>query len=228
VAAHAPARSRSRCSRSFASSTQPSAATGPAQQPRQLDRGERHFRIAAVDALGRGLQTRERLIDPTLVAEEPRQPHQIALRGPAPHLADAVAAFKVRQDSPERHDILGVVPGHDSDRPNGTAAQEGVVDGGDLRRRNVRGAMAAQEMPLHGLQARVRQAVSKQPPHEQQEVQVAAGRGRSVAVHSKARLEQRPVEASTVVGHEPGIPGGFGCQGVEQRALLRMVRQRQL
>jgi len=94
------------------------------QQASQLDRGDGDVRVAAVDALAGGLQTLHRLIDPALVAEEPRQPHEIALRRPAPHLADAVPAFQVRQDPPERHHVLGVVPGHDPDRPHGTAAQE--------------------------------------------------------------------------------------------------------
>ena len=99
----------------------------------------------------------------------------------------------------------------------------GISDAG-----NVRGAMAAQEMPLHGLQARVRQAVAEEPPNQQQQVEVAVGRGRPVAVHSKARLEQRPVEASTVVRHEPGIRRRLGPERVEQGALFGVVRQGQL
>ena len=88
--------------------------------------------------------------------------------------------------------------------------------------------MAAQELPLHRLQTRVRQAVAEEPPDQQQEVQVAVECGRDAAVHSEACVQQRPVEASAVVGHEPGIRRRLGHQRVEQRALLRVVRQSQL
>ena len=152
-----PARSRSRCSRSLASSIQPRPASGPgcghepaprdaglgkaaaaAQQPGELDRGQGDLRIAAVDRLAGDLEAGDRFVDAALVAEQARQPHEVAGRRPAPDLTLAVASFEVGQDAPERDHVLGVVAGHDPDRPGRAAAQERVVDGRDLPRRECR------------------------------------------------------------------------------------------
>ena len=117
MAAHAPAKSRSRCSRSFASSIQPRPASGPgavdepaprhprfgqsaapAQQPGQLDRGHGHVRIAAVYRPAGHLQASHGLIDAAFVTKEARQPDEVAGRRPAPDLAFAVAALEMGQD----------------------------------------------------------------------------------------------------------------------------------
>jgi hypothetical protein len=108
------------------------------------------------------------------------------------------------------------------------AAQERVVGGGDLPRRNVRGAVAAEEVPLHGLKARVRQAMPEEAAHEQQQVQVAIQGGRNAAAHAIARLEERPVERAAVVGDQAGARRNLAGQGIEQRRLLREIREEQL
>ena len=97
-----------------------------------------------------------------------------------------------------------------------------------LPRRYVRRAHAAEQVPLNSLQSRIGQAVAEEPPNEQQKVQVAIQRRRLMAVHPETRLQQRPVEASAVVGDQPGARRSLGHQGFEQSLLLRMIGQGKL
>jgi hypothetical protein len=68
----------------------------------------------------------------------------------------------------------------------------------------------------------------EEPPDEKQQVQVAIEGGRHQAAHSKPGLEERPVERTPVVGDQAGSGRRLVSQGVEEGALLRVVREQQL
>jgi len=137
VAVHAPVRSCLRCSRSLASSIQPSAASGPGavtsgSRPRRPRLGGRSGAAAEPTPAWQGPH-----LDRRRLWERRRSPGRRSLRRsghrdgtaapaapdpgrrPAPFLAHAVAAFEVCQDAPERDHVLGVVAGYHRIGPAG-------------------------------------------------------------------------------------------------------------
>ncbi len=128
----------------------------------------------------------------------------------------------------QRADVLVVVAHHVDERSDGPAPQEPEIARRDLPAIDIPMALHPEQARLGGAQASVVEAVAEQPAHDRQEIEVAAVLGRRTAVHPVARDEQRPVEAASVVRHEPGIGRDRGRHGLEQGRLLGMVGEEQL
>lgn len=136
--------------------------------------------------------------------------------------------IEMGEQSRERANVLVVVP-HDLDEIcSGATPQESEVAARDLPAFDIADAVKAEQFRLGGTEAGIRHAMAKEPPDDRQEIEVARMCRWRLPGKPIPGDQQGPVEATPVVGHEPGIRRDRRLQGPEQRAFLAVVGEEEL
>lgn len=184
--------------------------------------------IAASESLEALLDAGERLHMASLPGERSGQTREVTRIDVPPPRSVRVRPIEVHQQATQGPDVLVVVADDIDQRARLAIGEEGEVPLGDLPAGDVAVPPDAKQGGLDGPEPCVHRAVTKEPADDRQEVEMAGMRRRRPASEPIPRDEQRPVEAATVVGHEPPVephvPGELG----QERRLVGVIRQEQL
>ena len=165
---------------------------------------------------------------PALAGEGAREPGEISRRRFGPARAVGVLAVQVDEQSPERPDVLVVVPDDVDERPRLAPAQVVQIARRDLPAGDVTVAPEPEQLGLDRGEPRVGHAVAKHAPHDRQEIEVALVQRWVRPGHPEPGDEQRPVEPPAVVRDQPAATWDPRRELGEERRLVGMVRQEQL
>jgi hypothetical protein len=176
----------------------------------------------------RRLEACKGLLVPARARERSRQSGEVTCRGLGPALAVGVAAVDVDEQARERPDVLIVVPDHVEQRRRFPEPEELEVPRRDLPATDVRVPAQAKEHRFDGPESGVRHPVPEDATDERQQVQMARMDRRALAGEPVASHEEGPVEATTVVGHEPAGRWDVARELGEQCRLIGMVGEEEL
>ncbi len=165
---------------------------------------------------------------PTLALERPGKAREVTRGRVPPSLAVRIAPVDVHEEASKRAHVL-VVVAHDVDERPGLAPAEVIeVAAGDLPARDVGAPSKPEQLRLDRRQPRVGHTVAEDPANEGQQVQMARVQRRVGARHSVPRHKKRPVEAPTVVRHEPAADRDPRRELGEESRLVGVIGQQQL
>ncbi len=168
------------------------------------------------------------LVVPAVPRIRPGKPGEVPTRCLVAAGALGVSLLDVRHEQSERPHVLLVVDHHAGEGLDGSATQYLEVDRRDLPALDVAHARDTEQLAFDGAQAGVLHAMPEHAAHERQQVEVAGVDRRRLAGHPVPGLEERPVEAAPVVGHEPCVRRDPARDLLEQRRLVRVIREQQL
>ena len=176
----------------------------------------------------RGIEARQGIVEPSLASECPGEAGKVAARSPRSRCWVRVVGVDSDEQPRERPNVLAVVPDDVEEGIGRSTAEEVEESPGDLPAIDVAVADASENLGLDGSKARIRHPMAEDAPDEGQEIEVARERRGGGSNHPVASDEERPVEPSPVVRHEPSVGRDVSGKSCEQSWLRGVVREQEL
>jgi hypothetical protein len=201
--------------------------------PPRLSRGSRFIsvRVRSWHWDGRDerrIEARKGIVEPSLASECPGEAGKIAARSSRSRGWVRVVGVDSDEQPGERPNVLAVVPDDVEQGIGRSTAEEVEEPPGDLPAIDVAVADASENLGLDGSKARVGHPMAEDAPDEGQQIEVTRERRGSGSNHPVASDEERPVEPSPVVRHEPTVRRDVTGKSCEQSWLRGVVREQEL
>jgi hypothetical protein len=164
----------------------------------------------------------------TLAGEGAREACQVARRRLRPPCRVGIAAVHVHEKASERTNVLVVVPDDVHQWPGLAEAEVVEVAGRNLPAGHVGVPAQAEQLGFDRRKPSVGHPVAKDSADERQQVQVTGVEWRVRAGHPVARDQERPIEASAVVGDQPAVARDVRGQLAQQCRLIGVVGKEEL